>query len=156
MAVAVAVAMPVDERGVAVGVKSSVPAGTEGLEPNGCCVGVVGIAVNGVAVGKDGKIFSVSGTTGVKVSVGSSGGVTEPSSGVATTTASSAVAVLLLWVVGNGVGVIVLSPVDCSVADVGVTLTVSVTTSAGAIAVVDVKAPDVNTAVGWGGSPVLG
>lgn len=110
------------------------------MEPSGCCVGVAGIAGNGVAVSENGEAFSVSRTTGVKVSVRSSGGVTEPSSGAdvvtlppgpATIIVSSAVAAPLLWVAGNGVGVIVSSPlVAWSVAGVGVALTVSVTTGA--------------------------
>lgn len=146
--------MPVDERGVAVGITLSDPAGTEVSAPGDCCVGAAGAAIKGVAVGANGSGFSVSRATGVKVSVGLSDGVTEPSSGAdlvalppgsAITTVSSGVAASPACVGDCGVGVGVSSPasIPCCVDGAGVALTVAVSVGAIDTAVVDVKVAEV-------------
>lgn len=152
----VAVAMPV-ERDVGVGGTSSVPVGAEVLAADDCCVGAAGVAFNGIGVG----VFSVSRPTGVKVSVESSSGVTDPPSGAdlvalpsgpAITTSSSGVAAPPPCPVDSGVGVSVAlsTPVSCCVDGSGVALKVAVSVGAHDTAVVDVKGTEVMTA---GASP---
>lgn len=147
--VGVAVAMPVDERGGAVGITSLEPAVPEVLELDDFCVGEADAATTGVAVAANGLASSVSCTTGVKVALGLKSGVSEPSSGTAAvtlptgpakTTVFAGVASSPTCIVGSGVGVSVSSPTfaPCSTDGAGVALTVTVIPGATATAVVEV------------------